>query len=162
MGEAQKSGFHLHSAALVLLRISTPEKLVSATFEGPTLDLKEILERIDAGAEADEVRLALAVKIMECLQARGDDMTPWERTHYKIAIDLLPSSWLRLTWAHVDCVCNMREPDKGTYDPAFTESAPTKIELLTKMTEALALMHAKYEYDALAQFPVGQQPVKND
>ena len=125
------------------------------------MDLSEILERIDAGADADEVRVALAVKIMECLEARGDDMTPWERAHYNIAIDLLPSSWLRLTWAHVDCVCNLREPDSGTHDPAFTESAPTKIELLTKLTEALALMHAKYEYDAVAKCPVGQQPKKN-
>lgn len=108
------------------------------------MDLEEILARIDAGAEGDEIRLALAVKIMECLDARGDDMSPWERAHYNIAIDLLPSSWLRLTWVHVDCVCNLREPDSGAHNAAFTESAPTKIELLTKMTAALALMHAEY------------------
>ena len=125
------------------------------------MDLNEILERLDAGADADEVRVALAVKIMECLEARGDDMSPWERAHYNIAIDLLPSTWLRLTWAHVDCVCNLRQPDNGAHDFAFTESAPTKLELLAKLTEALAHMHAKYEYDALAKFPVGQQPKKN-
>ena len=108
------------------------------------MDLGETLDRIDAGADGDEIRLALAVKIMECLVARGDDMSPWERAHYNIAIELLPSSWLRLTWAHVDCVCNLREPDNGDRNATFTESAPTKIELLTKMTAALALMHAKY------------------
>ncbi len=89
-------------------------------------------------------------------------MTPWERAHYNIAVDLAPSSWLRLTWSHVDCVCNLREPVDGAHDPAFTESAPTKLELLTKMTDALALMHAKYESEALAKFPIGQQPAKND
>ncbi len=119
------------------------------------MELEEILERIDAGANADEVRVALAVKIMECLEARGDEMSPWERAHFNMAIDLLPSSWLRLTWSHVDCVCNLREPDSGTYTsaPAFTESAPTKSDLLTKLNEALALLHAKYT--TLAKPPGG-------
>ena len=117
------------------------------------MDLEEILKRINAGADGDEMRVALAEKIMECLVARGDEMTPWERTHYNIAIDLLPSSWLRLTWAHVDCVCNLREPDSAAHDPVFTESAPTKIELLTKMTEVLAIMHA--QYNTLAKPPGG-------
>ena len=120
------------------------------------MDLEQIRGRINAGADADEMRVALAEKIMECLEARGEDMSPVERSHFNIAIDLLPTSWLLLTWAHVDSVCNPSEADKGAPDLAPMESAPPKSELLAKLTEALALMHA--QHNALAEPPGGPRP----
>ncbi len=100
------------------------------------MDLAEIRQRIDAGADPDDIRADLGEKIMECLVAQAEKLGPLARVHFAIAIDLLPSPWLHLTWAHVDSVCNGTEHVPEQDFPHGVESAPTLDELIKGLTLA--------------------------
>ena len=69
------------------------------------MELDEISRRIDEGENPGAIRIALGEKILQCLIARGEVLTPWERVNFGLAIDLLHSHMLRITWTHVDFVC---------------------------------------------------------
>ena len=100
------------------------------------MDLAEIRQRIDAGADPNDIRADLGEKLMECLVAQAENLGPLARVHFGIAIDLLPSPWLHLTWAHVDSVCNgTAHVTEQDFSPAV-ESAPTLDELIKGLTLA--------------------------
>ena len=100
------------------------------------MDLAKIRQRIDAGADSDRIRADLAQKIMQCLLAQGAELGPWERVHFGIAIDLLPSPWLQLTWTHVDSVCNRSAFDPTRSLPTVVSHPPTVEELIEKLKAA--------------------------
>ena len=105
------------------------------------MDIEEISKRIDVGDDPDDIRVALSDKITECLVARGDNLTPWERVNFGIAIELLNSPWLRMIWTHVDLVCTV--PDERVWHRPVPESQPmpTLSELHVKLIEELAIIH---------------------
>lgn len=105
------------------------------------MDLATIKQRIDAGANADDIRAELGEKIMECLVAKGEILSPWERIHFGMAIDLLRSPWLSLTWTHVDAVCSRSDSDPDLCIPRPVENAPTLAELFSQLIQALADVH---------------------
>lgn len=103
------------------------------------MDLEEISKSIDAGGNPHDIRVALGAKITECLVARSDQLSPWERVNFGIAIELLPSPWLRMTHAHVDSVCS---PDflNPKREAAESQPVPTLSELHAMLAEALAVI----------------------
>lgn len=115
------------------------------------MDLEEISKRIDAGDNPDAIRIALGEKIRECLVARGEVLSPWERVNFGLAIELLPSPWLRMTWTHVDFVCTVSDMIDRDREVPESQPVPTLTELHTNLDEALANIHAHF----LAQPPSG-------
>ena len=109
------------------------------------MKLNEIFARIHqhdlelGNAEANEIRLALGEKIRECLIARGDVLTQWERANLAIAIDLLPSPWLGLTWGHVNLACSSDNAagERREREPPKWAKAPISTELHATLTDAL-------------------------
>ena len=102
------------------------------------MDLLEIRQRIDSGDNSDDIRAYLGEKIMECLIAKGENLGPWERVHFGVAIELLPSPWLRLTWTHVDAVCNPPEWDPRRSVPRVVAHPPSIDELVEKLKSAMS------------------------
>ena len=102
------------------------------------MDLEEISKRIDAGDNPYAIRVALAEKIMECLVARGDELTPWERVNFGLAIELLQSPWLRMVWSHVDFVCTVSDEIDRNRVPPESQPVPSLGELHANLTEAIA------------------------
>ena len=105
------------------------------------MDIEEISNRIDAGDDPDDIRVALGDKITECLVARGDDLTPWERVNFGIAIELLNSAWLRMIWTHVDLVCTVSNERVQHRPVAESQPVPTLSELHAKLIEEMAILH---------------------
>ena len=105
------------------------------------MDLEEISKRIDVGDDPDGIRVALGDKITECLVARGDDLMPWERVNFGLAIDLLNSPWLRMTWAHVDFVCTVSDEKVRNRPVPESQTVPSLRELHVKLAEELAIIH---------------------
>ena len=105
------------------------------------MDLEEISKRIDAGDNPYAIRVALAEKIMECLVARGDELTPWERVNFGLAIELLQSPWLRMVWSHVDFVCTVSDEIDRNREPPESQPVPTLRELHANLNEAMATIH---------------------
>lgn len=106
------------------------------------VDLQKIRSQIDDSESDNEIRAALANAIMEFVAARGDHLTPWERMHLGVAADLLPSDWLRMTWAHLNCVYNPCECETHANDWAPVDWIPTKEELRGKLNVAASLISA--------------------
>ena len=102
------------------------------------MDLEEISKRIDARDDPESIRAALGEKIMECLRARGDELSAWERVNFGIAIELLSSPWLRMTWAHVDFVCTLSDEVDRNREPPESQTVPTLRELHAKLNDELA------------------------
>ena len=101
------------------------------------MDLDEISKRIDAGENPDAMRLALAEKVLECLTARGDLLSPMERVHFGLAIELLPSTFLRMTWALVYTVCTESVANAKDRKPRESQPIPTLDELHVKLNDTL-------------------------
>ena len=113
------------------------------------MDLEEISKGIDLGENPIAIRVALADKITECLKVRGALLSPLERVNLGHAIDLLPSTWLRMTWAHVASVGAETEMMDAQREPPESVSIPTLTELQTKLIDALATV----DNQLLAQTP---------
>ena len=63
--------------------------------------LDALLERIDQGIGAEEIRSDTARLLRNCLNAKGDFLDSWEKMHLEMAIALLPTAWLTLAVTHV-------------------------------------------------------------
>ena len=83
------------------------------------------------------MRLALAEKIRECLTARGDLLSALERVHFGLAIELLPSTFLRMTWALVHTVCTESAGHDKNRKPRESQPIPALDELHAKLNDAL-------------------------
>ena len=105
------------------------------------MDIEEISKRIDVGDDPDDIRVALSDKITECLVARGDDLTPWERVNFGIAIELLNTAWLRMIWTHVDFVCTVSDESVRHRPVPESQPVPTLSELHAKLIEEMAILH---------------------
>lgn len=102
------------------------------------MNLEEISKLIDAGDNPDAIRHALGEKIMECLVARGHELTSWESLNFGIAIELLHSPYLRMTWWHVDFVCTGSDGAARARMPPESQKVPSLDELHIALREALA------------------------
>ena len=109
------------------------------------MDLEEISKRIDARDDPDAIRAALGEKIMECLLARGEELSSWERVNFGIAIELLPTTWLRMTWTHVDYVCNVSHEVDRNRQPPESQPVPTLQELHAKLNDELASIRSRQQ-----------------
>ena len=92
------------------------------------MDLETIRKHIDSADADDDMRAGLADRAMECLEARGDELTTWERYHLGIALDILCSGPLAVAWTHVDSACALRDPNIGDKGFKDADSIPTKRE----------------------------------
>ena len=101
------------------------------------MDLETIRKHINAGDADDEMRAALADSILNRLEARGDELTAWERYHFGTALDILCSQPLRLTWAHVESACTFHDPIVGDKGLESANSIPGKRELWAKLIEVM-------------------------
>ena len=111
------------------------------------MTLYEIFAAIDAhdNGNGPQIRLALGEKISERLVSRGDSLTDWERAHLGIAVDLLPSRWLRLAWAHVNmALAEQSAGGKQFYRvlPDGTE-VPSLSELNARLVKSFALIKSR-------------------
>ena len=118
---------------------------------GLILDLEDISTRIDAADNPNAIRLALADKIMECLVARADTLSPLERVNFGIAIDLLPTPWLRMTWAHVYSVCTVSDAPEKVGKPLESQLVPTLSELHANLINALASINEQLVAESSAR-----------
>ena len=112
------------------------------------MTLYEIFAAIDANDNGNgvAVRAALGEKISERLVSRGDFLTDWERAHLGIAVDLLPSRWLRRAWAHVNMALAEQGARVEQFDrvlPDGTET-PSLSELNVRLVKAFALIKSRY------------------
>ena len=112
------------------------------------MTLYEIFAAIDAHDNGNGVpiRLALGEKIRERLLSRGDSLTDWERAHLGIAVDLLPSRWLRLAWAHVNMALAEQDARVEQFErelPDGTE-VPSLSELNARLAKSFALIKSRY------------------
>lgn len=101
------------------------------------MDSNEVLHRIDAGCDTDDIRADLGQMVMKCLLSAGEELGPWERVHCAMAIELLQSPWLRLTWMHADSVCNRPQWNPTRSIPRAIEDAPTIRDLTEKLKSTL-------------------------
>lgn len=104
------------------------------------MNLEEISKGIDLGENPIALRVALADIITDCLKQRGALLSPLERVNLGHAIDLLPSTWLKMTWANVASVCAETELMDAHREPPNAVPVPTLAELQTKLIDALATL----------------------
>ena len=66
------------------------------------------------------------------------NFSAWERVNFGIAIELLSSPWLRMTWAHVDFVCTVSDEVDRNREPPESQPVPNLRELHAKLNDELA------------------------
>ena len=101
------------------------------------MDLETIRMHIDAGNADDDMRAALADRVMERLESRGDDLTHWERHHLGVALDILCSKPLAESWVHLDYACGLRDPSLSDRTFNTPDLIPSKRELWAKLIEVM-------------------------
>lgn len=112
------------------------------------MTLYEIFAAIDAhdNGNGAPIRSALGEKIRERLVSHGDPLSDWARAHLGIAVDLLPSRWLRLAWAHVNMALAKQGAGIELFDRVLPDGTevPSLSELNARLVKSFALIKIRY------------------
>lgn len=110
--------------------------------------LCEIFAAIDAHDNEDvaPVGSALGEKTRERVVSDGDSLHGWERAHLGIAVDSLPSRWLRQAWAHVNMALAEQGAGFEQFDRVLPEGTevPSLSELNARVVKSFALIKSRY------------------